>query len=282
LLARLFLIGCLAVPVLLAAREAPLLVFAGAASKPPLDELAKDYEHRTGQRVDLVYGGSGFVLSQMRLARRGDIFFPGSSDFMELARRLGAVVPDTERRVAFLVPAINVQKGNPKGIRGLKDLLRPGLRVAIGNPETVCVGTYAVEVVEAALDPAERALFRANLVNYTDSCEKTATAVSMKAVDAVVGWSVFQHWDPARIQTLPLAPDQVRRVGYLPLAVSAYTRQPAAARRFLDFVASPEGRAAFVRHHYFATPEEAFAWVGGTRPVGGEYRVPRAWLDGSR
>ena len=51
-------------------------------------------------------------------------------------------------KVVYLVPSINVRAGNPKGIQGLRDLLKPGIRVAIANPENVCVGTYAVEIVE--------------------------------------------------------------------------------------------------------------------------------------
>jgi molybdate transport system substrate-binding protein len=264
------------------AKEPPLLVFAGAASKPPLEELAQRYEQRTGQKVEVVFGGSGYVLSQMKLARRGDVYFPGSSDFMEVAKRQGLVFPETERKVVFLVPAINVQAGNPKGIRGLKDLLKPGIRVVIANPENVCVGTYAVEIVEANLNPEERIQFRKNLINYTESCEKTATAVSLKAVDAVIGWSVFEHWDPTRIQTIPLPANQVRRVGYIPLAIATFSKRRDLAQRFIDFVLSPEGKAAFARYHYFATPEEAFAFIGQSKPVGGEYALSRTWIDGSR
>lgn len=57
----------------------PLLVFAGAASKPPTEEAAALYERKTGVKVELVFGGSGYVLSQMKLARQGDVYFPGSS-----------------------------------------------------------------------------------------------------------------------------------------------------------------------------------------------------------
>lgn len=266
----------------LRAKEAPLLIFAGAASKPPLEELGRSFEERTGQKVEIVFGGSGFVLSQMKLAKRGDIYFPGSSDFMEVAKRQELVIPETERKVAFLVPAINVQTGNPKGIKGLQDLLQPGIRVAIANPENVCVGTYAVEIVEASLSPEDRVRFRKNLINYTESCEKTSTAVSLKAVDAVIGWSVFQHWDPARVQTIPLPADQIRRIGYLPIAVSAFSKRRDQAKRFIDFVVSAEGKSAFARYHYFATADEACAWVGQSKPVGGEFVLPRTWIDGSR
>ncbi len=255
-----------------------LLVFAGAASKPPTDEAAKLYEQKTGVKIELVFGGSGFVLSQMKLAKQGDIYFPGSSDYMEKAKRDGDVLLDTEKVIVYLVPAINVQKGNPHNIRTLKDLTKPGLKVAIANPEGVCVGAYAVEIIEKEFTPEEKAAFRRNLVNYTESCEKTATAISLKMADAVIGWSVFEHWDAARIQTVPLPKEQIPRIGYIPVAISKFTKDRAAAQRFIDFLTGPEGRAIYARHHYFATAEDAAKWIGETKPVGGEYEVPKEWI----
>ena len=254
-----------------------LLVFAGAASKPPTEEAARAFEKKTGVKVDLVFGGSGFVLSQMMLAKKGDIYFPGSSDFMEIAKQKKAVIAETERKVVYLVQAINVQKGNPKGIRTLRDLARPGLRIAIANPEGVCVGLYAVETIEKELSVAEKAAFKKNLVNYTESCEKTATAVSLKTVDAVIGWSVFQHWDPARIETIPLKRIEISRIGYIPVAVASYSWNKERARQFIDFLLSGEGKAIYRKYHYFMSPEEANAWIGAKKPVGGEYALPAEW-----
>lgn len=135
----------LLIPCPLLASSDSLMIFAGAASKPPTEEVARIYKQKKGVGVQVTFGGSGFVLSQMNLARRGDVYFPGSSDFMEKAKREGLVFPETERIIAYLIPAINVQKSNPKKIESLKDLLKPGLRLAIADPESVCVGTYAVE-----------------------------------------------------------------------------------------------------------------------------------------
>ena len=181
-----------------------LLIFAGAASKPPTEEAFYLLTPKEGIQIRTIFGGSGFVLSQMKLSRTGDIYFPGSSDFMEKAKRENLVFPDTERIVAYLVPAINVQKGNPRNIRTLKDLLRPGIRLGIADPETVCVGTFAVEVIEKNFTPEERDRLRRNLVTTVESCEKTANIISLKVVDAVIGWQVFQHWDPERIETVLL------------------------------------------------------------------------------
>jgi len=255
-----------------------LIVFAGAASKPPTEEVAKLFEKKTGIKVNLTFGGSGFVLSQMSLAKKGDIYFPGSSDFMEIAKKKGLVYPETERYVVYLVPAINVQKGNPKNIKTLKDLTKEGIKVAIANPESVCVGLYAVEIIEKNLTPQEKMALKKNLVNYTESCEKTATAISLKAVDAVIGWRVFQYWDPQRIETIPLKRSEVKRIGYIPIAISRFTVKKDLAQKFIDFILSNEGKDIFRKYHYFMTQDEASSWIGEKKPVGGEYKIPLEWI----
>ena len=255
-----------------------LIIFAGAASKPPLEELAKAFEKKTGTKVELVFGGSGFVLSQMILTKKGDIFFPGSSDYMELAKNKGVVLPETEKKVVYLVPAINVQKGNPKKIKSLKDLAKPGIKLAIANPEGVCVGLYAVEIIEKNLTEQEKLSLKKNIINYTESCEKTATIVSLKAVDAVIGWEVFQYWDPKRIETIPLKSSEIIRIGYIPIAISKFSKNKQLAQYFIDFVLSKEGKIIFKKYNYFMTPEEAFKWIGDIKPIGGFYKLPKDWL----
>jgi molybdate transport system substrate-binding protein len=253
------------------------LIFAGAASKPATEEVTKLFKGQMGTPVDVIFGGSGYVLSQMKLARRGDLYFPGSSDFMELAKKDGLVFPETEKIIVYLIPAINVQKGNPKGIRSLKDLTKDGIRVAIANPEMVCVGTYAVEIIEKNLTPIEKEKLKKNLVNYTESCEKTANAISLKAVDAVIGWRVFHYWDPERIETIYLKPEEVSRIGYIPIGISKFTQDKFLAQKFIDFLISPEGKAIFRKNHYLMDLSEAHQFTRPDTPVGGDYILPSEW-----
>ncbi len=255
-----------------------LLIFAGAASKPPTEDAAKAFEAKTGVKVDVIFGGSGYVLSQMMLGKKGDIYFPGSSDYMELAKNKGVVFPETEKKIVYLVPAINVQKGNPRNIRTLRDLLRPDVKLAIANPEGVCVGAYAIEIIESSFSPQEKEAFRKNLINYTESCEKTATAISLKSADAVVGWRVFHYWDPERIDTIALDKSEIIRIGYIPIAVSSFTGNRELAQKFIDFLMSDEGRKIFSKYQYFMSADEASEWIGEKKPVGGEYSVPQDWI----
>ncbi len=277
------LVACL-LPLALCARgavsgaaERTLEIFAGSASKPATQELARIFEKRVGVPVHLHFGGSGAVLSQMELARRGDVYFPGSSDFMERAKRRGLVDPSTEVRVVYLLPAINVARGNPKGIHSLADLARPGIRVGMARPETVCVGLYGVEALErqGLADGV-----RPNVVNYAESCAGTAQMLSLGLVDAILGWDVFDDWDPDRIETVPLPREQVTRIGYIPAAISTFARETALAGKFLAFLAGEEGREVFRRHGYLVDLAEARRHADSRTPVGGEYSLPPNWNSG--
>ena len=254
-----------------------ILIYAGAASKPATEEIVKDLKEKTGIVADVIFGGSGFVLSQMKLSKKGDLYFPGSSDFMELAKKEGLVFPESEKIVVYLVSAINVQKGNPKGIHSLRDLTKDRIRVAIANPEMVCVGTYAVEIIEKNLTPSEKEKFKKNLVNYTESCEKTASVISLKAVDAVIGWRVFQYWDPERIESILLKPEAISRIGYIPIAISRFTEDKIAAQKFIDFLSSSHGKTTFQKYHYLMDIQEARRFTKPDTPVGGEYLLPDGW-----
>jgi len=254
-----------------------LLIFAGAASKPATEEAIRTFQERFGAPVNVIFGGSGFVLSQMKLGKKGDLYFPGSSDFMEVAKREALVFPDSEKIVVYLVPAINVQKGNPKRIHNLKDLTKEGVRLAIANPETVCVGTYAVEIIEKNLTLDEKAKVRKNIINYTESCEKTANAISLKAADAVLGWRVFHFWDPDRIETIYLRPEEIPRIGYIPIGISKFTQDKALAQKFVDFLFSPDAKATFRKYHYLMDLHEARHFTRPDTPVGGEYILPDGW-----
>jgi molybdate transport system substrate-binding protein len=254
-----------------------ILIFAGAASKPATEEAIKTFNENSGISIDVSFGGSGFVLSQMKLMKKGDLYFPGSSDFMEVAKKEGLVFPETEKIVVYLIPAINVQKGNPKRIYSLKDLSKDGIRVAIANPEFVCLGTYAVEIVEKNFNSIEKENLKRNLVNYTESCEKTANAISLKAVDAVIGWRVFQYWDPERIETVYLKPDEIPRIGYIPIAISKYSQDKTLAQKFIEFLLSPEGKTIFQKYHYLMDLKEARQFTKPDTPIGGEYLLPKEW-----
>jgi ABC-type molybdate transport system substrate-binding protein len=84
------LVVALAISTIARAQER-VMIFAGSASKPPTEEAATAFEKKYGVKADVTFGGSGYVLTQMELAKMGDLYFPGSSDYMEVAKKKGIV-----------------------------------------------------------------------------------------------------------------------------------------------------------------------------------------------
>lgn len=262
----------LASPVFADAGPRPVMVFAGSAAQPPLEEAAAAFEKQTGIAVVLHLGGSGTMLSQLRLTGRGDLYIPGSPDFLELARAQHLVEGEATI-LAYLVPAIIVAKGNPLGIGGLADLARPGLRVGLADPEGVCVGLYAVEVLMAN-GLAERV--RPNLRGQVESCARAAAMIPLGMVDAVLGWREFAAWNPAAMEAVPLRPEQIPRLAFIPAVRVRGAGNPTGAAAFTAFLASPEGAAIFRKWGYLTRQDEVRPLAPAAR-IGGSYRLPPEW-----
>lgn len=254
------------------AQAAELTVFAGSASQPPLEELADSYRQRTGVEVTIHFGGSGAMLNQIQLTGRGDIYIPGSPDFMLKAQQLGLVDPE-EHLLAYLLPAIVVPKGNPAGIQTLSDLARPGLRVGLADPEGVCVGLYAIELLvhNQLLEPVSK-----NLVGMVESCAKVAALIPLRQVDAVLGWREFASWSPRTSEVIALSPEQIPRIAYIPAALVKAGKQQDLARGFLDFLTGPEGNRVFEEWGYI-TSEATIRQFAPAARKGGEYQLPEGW-----
>ncbi len=252
-----------------------ITAFCGSASKPAMEEAAQAFEQETGIKVYLNFSGSGTMLSQLKIAREGDLYIPGSPDYMVMAERDGIVYPDSVKIIAYLVPAILVQHGNPKNIQSLCNLAKPGIEVGIGDPATVCVGLYAYEILEynGLVDDVKEA---GTIVTYAESCSKTASFIALKSVDAILGWRVFSYWNPDTIDVIFLKSDQIPRLSYVPGAISTFTKDRESAQRFLDFLVSPEGQQIFSKWGYLATESEAREFATNAE-IGGEYELPETY-----
>jgi molybdate transport system substrate-binding protein len=228
----------------------PLLVLAGSASQLVLQDAAAEIERDLGLRVELDLGSSGALLAKLELTQRGDVYLPGSDDYLERAIERKLVDPVTRADYAVLRPALLVQRGNPRRIAGLADLARDDVRAAIGDSRMVCVGAYAEELLERAGlgDALMSRLARAG------SCAALANLLRLGSVDAVLGWDVFTSWYPGEVETVPLPPKLVARTATVPGAVTVFSKRPADARRVVAWLAGPRGRELWRRHGY-VSPE---------------------------
>ncbi len=260
------------VPPAFSAEIRPLVVFAGSASQPPLEEAAKSFEKKFGIPITLHLGGSGTMLSQTLLTGQGDLYIPGSPDYMKKAREFD-LIDGKETRLAYLIPAILVAKGNPLQIHNLQDLIRPGVRVGIADPASVCVGLYAIEIVQTNR-LADK--IRSNLHGQVESCAKTAAMLPLGTVDAVLGWREFATWNPQTMEAILLQPEEIPRLAYIPAARLRHAANPQAAEAFVAYLKSEEGQAIFRKWGYFTEEAKARELAPAAR-IGGNYDLPEGW-----
>ena len=79
--------GCLDQADMDKAEKKTIVAFCGAASKPAIEEAAELFEEQTGIRVEIQFSSSGRMLSQMKISHHGDLYIPGSPDYIEKAKK---------------------------------------------------------------------------------------------------------------------------------------------------------------------------------------------------
>ncbi|HYH68599.1 MAG TPA: molybdate ABC transporter substrate-binding protein [Urbifossiella sp.] len=214
--------------------DRPLVVYAAAAVRVPLEAAARDYEAEHGRRVELRFGASEDVLTKVGLVNPSDpadLFLPADDSYVRLARDRGLVAESfplaTMRAVLLVAP------GNSKGLAAWPDLLRDGVRVAVSNP-AAAVGKLTRDHLAAtgrwaALKPR---------VADTGTVTEAANAAKVGAADAAVVWDAVAVNYPGQKVLTP--PELAGVVGRVEVAVLAQSADRDAARAFARYLADPE------------------------------------------
>lgn len=215
-----------------------LLVYCAAGVREPVSEIARLFEADTGVKVELTFANTGQLLGQIEMTRTGDVYIPGDVGFAAKAeaKRLTQGKP---RAFCSFVPAIYVRKGNPKGIRELSDLARPGIKLALADP-SAAVGKILPELCKT--NGVDEAALKKNTVTSPAMVTDVALAVKMGTVDAGIIWDAFGNYAPdeAELVRIPVGKNVISVVS---AAVLASSGNPAAANAFVDYLASAKGRA---------------------------------------
>lgn len=229
-------------------------VLCAAALRVPVEEAARAYEAEGLGKVRLQIGGSQAMLAALEVSGRGDIFLPADVSYVRAAREKGLV----SEMVALveMKAVIAVARGNPLGVHRLVDLQRDGVRVVLANPEFAAISQLASK----ALPPQTWQALAARAVTMKPTVNDVANDIVLGAADAGIVWDVTVRQSKG---LEPVAvPELTALNGLAAGAVAAASTQPAAALRFLRWLASPEkGGVVFSRHGYTAVSSGAWAEI---------------------
>ena len=62
-----------------------LFIYCAAGMRYPMEEIASQYKREFGVNVQLQYGGSNTLLSQIKVANIGDLYLAGDSSYIQQA-----------------------------------------------------------------------------------------------------------------------------------------------------------------------------------------------------
>ena len=224
-----------------------IFVHCGAGMKLPAKQLAKEFAAATGVKVETSYMGSNRLLGQIDLSRRGDVYIPGDTKYVEMARDKGLVT--YHRRFCYLVPTIMVRKdyADRDKIKSLADLARPGLRVGLGDKKAAAVGRLIPELMR--LNGVDLAAVTKNLKLSTATVNELGAAIEMGTLDAVIVWNCIAAMYPQACVTVEIPPAKniIPEVSAATLTTAA---NPVAARAFVDFITGPRGREVLGKYGY--------------------------------
>jgi molybdate transport system substrate-binding protein len=226
-----------------------LTVSAAISLKDALDEIAQRYREAVPDSViHFNLGSSGALQRQIEEGAPVDVFISASKDQMDSVESKELLLPGTRRDLVKNVVVLIVPKGKT-GIASFQDLARPEVKhIAIGEPQTVPAGKYAQEVL-THLQLYEQ--LKPKFVLAKD-VRQVLTYASTGNVDAGIVY-LTDAQTSAEVRIVATAPEDSHSPVIYPAAAIKSSKEPAEAKRFLDFLAGAKAQGVFEKYGFKPT-----------------------------
>ncbi len=221
-----------------------LAVFAGSMLRPAIEETIKAFEQREGVRVTTVYNGCGILVAQMKTGQVPDAYFACDKEFMNQVKEYFPEPVDVSQNELVIL----VQKGNPLGIRNLKDLTREGLRVGIGHEKQCAMGWITQNTFREGGIQKD---VMANVTVQTPTGDMLVNQLRAGSLDAAVAYlsnaaGAAEFLDAVQITGIECS------VAIQPWAIASKSKFPLTTSRLFEQICSAESQETFLA--------EGFRW----------------------
>ena len=209
-----------------------------------------------GLLVEQLKAGGRISSGNMTWTAKADAYFAGLKAVNALIDQgllTGPAVPYVTNTLTIMV-----RKGNPKEIKGLADLARPDLRLAMPNPQFEGVARQIkASLSKAGGEALTKAVYETKVADGSATLTRihhrqTPLFLMQDAADAGVTWqseAIFEEQIGNPIAHVDI-PDAENTTAIYAGAEVAEAAHPEAARAWLDFIRSPESLAIFERYGF--------------------------------
>ncbi|WP_412741076.1 molybdate ABC transporter substrate-binding protein [Krasilnikovia sp. MM14-A1259] len=208
-------------------------VFAAASLTESFTQIGKDFEAANpGTKVTLNFAGSSALATQINQGAPADVFASAAPKNMQTVTDAGnaAGTPTTFAKNQLVIA---VQEGNPKGIKTLADLAKPGVKVALCAEQVPC-GAAA----KAVLDTAG---VKVTPVTYEQDVKAALSKVKLGEVDAALVYRTDAKAAAADVDAVEF-PESSSAINNYPIVVLKNAPNKATAQAFVDYVLSDKGK----------------------------------------
>lgn len=218
-----------------------VVLFGGTMLRPAIESTIREFEQREGATVVTTWNGCGILVAQMETKEIPDIYFACEPRFMDkVQKHFGAPDMVSSNRLV-----IGVAKGNPLGVRTLKDLGQKDLKLGIGNENQCALGdlTKITFTRSGLIDRIRR-----NVAKEAPSGDLLISDFRAKALDVIVCYesNVVPYLNEMDYVPIDIGADNGDCTNPLqPVAIAKKSEHPRLARRLLDALQTPESKAKF-------------------------------------
>lgn len=218
-------------------------VYGPGGPAPAMKEAAAAFGKKMGVNVEVTAGPTPEWLD--RAKQDADLIYSGAENMMtDFVYQMDGQIAHADAEPLYLRPlALLVRPGNPKKVKGVRDLGRSGLKILVVNGAGQ-TGAWE-DMVGRKGDIGQLRAVRKNIVAYAkNSAEAKKTWTEQGDIDVWVIWNIWQVANPKLAEVVAVEPEYVI---YRDTGVALTTRGKAkpAAQQFVDFLKSPEGAAIF-------------------------------------
>jgi molybdate transport system substrate-binding protein len=223
-----------------------LTVSAAISLSPALAEIKTVYQ-TSNPNVTITYnfGASGAIAQQIQQGAPVDVFLSAATKQMDALQQVNLLIPDTRRNL-LINRLVLITPKNGVVLSDFKQLTDTRIKkIAIGEPKSVPVGQYAQEMLTklGLWQQLQPKLLLGNNVR------QVLTFVESGNVDAGIVYATDAKASDKVTLRLTAAENLHSPIVY-PLAVIKNSRNPAAAKAFVDFLAGDRAKRVFQKYGF--------------------------------
>ncbi|WP_413288269.1 substrate-binding domain-containing protein [Bdellovibrio sp. HCB337] len=230
-------------------KKETLKIYGSEGPTPPVREAADAFAAANNIQMEVISTPLDKWRPQAR--KDADIIYSGSENVMDTYNDDLGILDDKTITTLFMRPAaLLVRKGNPKKIKGIRDLLQKDVKVITVNGQ----GQVALweDIVGRLKDVQALSDFRKRIVfTARNSSEATVYWKNHEEVDV---WIAFNTWakreDVITADVVNIEKDLIvyRSMG---AAVTTITNQRELSLKFIEFLKTPEAEKIFKAQGWF-------------------------------